>query len=123
MTYSKTRLRDYLLHIRESIARIEQYTSDHDETRFFSDQLLQDAVIRNLEIIGEASRNITRNFPEIATANSNIPFAFAYDMRNALAHGYFKVDMEIVWNTIQRDLPNLDQKVADLIADTDFSDN
>jgi uncharacterized protein with HEPN domain len=117
MTDDRSRLFDYLLHIREAIARIEDYTSDVDETEFLANQLVQDAVIRNLEIIGEASRNITRRFPEVANENPDIPFAFAYDMRNALAHGYFKVDVGIVWNTIQKDLSELDHKVEKLLSE------
>jgi hypothetical protein len=56
--------------------------------------LIQDAVIRNFEIIGEASRNIERNCPEFAAAHRDLPLLNAYEMRNALAHGYFRVDLE-----------------------------
>jgi uncharacterized protein with HEPN domain len=50
-------------------------------------------VIRNFEIIGEASRNIERNCPEFAAAHPELPLIVAYEMRNALAHGYFRVDL------------------------------
>ena len=73
--------------------------------------MVQDAVIRNLEIIGEASNNIEKFYPEFAAANSELPLAFAYQMRNAVAHGYFKVDLEVVWKTIHADLPALYQLV------------
>jgi uncharacterized protein with HEPN domain len=69
--------------------------------------MAQDAVIRNLEIIGEASHNIERDYPEFAAAHPELPLAFAYQMRNAVAHGYFKVDLEIVWKTVQNDLTGL----------------
>lgn len=69
--------------------------------------MAQDAVIRNLEIIGEANHNIERDYPEFAAAHPELPLAFAYQMRNAVAHGYFKVDLEIVWKTIQNDLTGL----------------
>ncbi len=78
-----------------------------NEAAFLSDPLVQDAVIRNLEIIGEASNNIEKRFPKFASAHPELPLSFAYQMRNAIAHGYFKVDFEVVWKTIQRDLPNL----------------
>ena len=68
---------------------------------------MQDAVIRNFEVIGEASRNIERHYPEFATSHTELPLASAYEMRNALAHGYFKVDLNIVWKTIENDLPGL----------------
>ncbi len=71
-----------------------------DELAFLNNQLVQDAVIRNFEIIGEASNNIGKHYPNFAVANPELPLSFAYQMRNALAHGYFKVDFEIVWKTI-----------------------
>jgi uncharacterized protein with HEPN domain len=55
--------------------------------------MIQDAVIRNFEIIGEASKNIERLAPEFVAAHPELPLAFAYDMRNLLAHGYYKVDV------------------------------
>ena len=78
-----------------------------DEQAFMNTQLVQDAVIRNFEVIGEASHNIEKLYPEFAAAHPELPLAFAYQMRNALAHGYFKIDLAIVWKTIQTDLPQL----------------
>lgn len=66
---------------------------------------IQDAVIRNLEVVGEASHNIEKSFPEFAAGRPELPFVFAYEMRNALAHGYFKIDAKIVWRTIRKELP------------------
>lgn len=114
MTRDQQRLADYLAHITEAIERIDRYTGDMDEVAFLSDQLVQDAVIRNLEIIGEASNNIEKHYPEFAAAHPELPLSFAYQMRNAIAHGYFKVDYEIVWRTIHRDLPGLYQRVHEL---------
>jgi len=74
--------------------------------------MIQDAVIRNFEIIGEASKNIERLAPEFVAAHPELPLAFAYDMRNLLAHGYYKVDVTVVWKTIERDLPYLQQQVT-----------
>lgn len=71
-------------------------------------------MIRNFEIIGEASRNIERHYPVFAAEHPEVPLAFAYEMRNALAHGYFKVDLELVWKTIKRDLPMLAEQVRKL---------
>lgn len=104
MTRDQQRLADYLAHIIEAIERIDRYTNDMDETTFLNNQLVQDAVIRNFEIIGEASNNIEKQYPEFAAAHPELPLSFAYQMRNAVAHGYFKVDFEIVWSTIHRDL-------------------
>lgn len=122
MTRDQQRLADYLAHIAEAIARIDRYTEDMDEAAFLNNQLVQDAVIRNFEIIGEASNNIEKHYPEFAQAHPELPLSFAYQMRNAVAHGYFKVDFEIVWRTIHRDLPQLHRRVRELI-DQPSNDN
>jgi len=61
--------------------------------------------------VGEASNNIEKHHPEFAAAHPELPLAFAYQMRNAVAHGYFVVDLEVVWKTIHGDLPGLHQQV------------
>jgi len=111
MTRDPQRLSDYLNHILEAIERIEEYVSELDEMAFLGNKLVQDAVIRNFEVIGEASNNIEKRFPEFVAAHPELPLASAYQMRNAVAHGYFQVDFEILWKTIQRDLPSLHTKV------------
>lgn len=115
MTRDSQRLADYLGHIVDAIARIGRYTDGLDEATFLHDELIQDAVIRNLEIIGEASHNIETRYPDFALAHPELPLAVAYQMRNAIAHGYFKVDLHIVWNTIRRDLPTLEKTVGELL--------
>lgn len=118
MSRDPLRLPDYLGHIREAIERIYRYCEGIDEAGFLNDSMVQDAVIRNLEIIGEASQNIVRTAPDFASANPQLPLAFAYDMRNLLAHGYYKVDMAIVWKTIERDLPELHERVSAALRQT-----
>ena len=71
-------------------------------------------MIRNLEVVGEASRNIERVDPDFVAAHPELPLAVATDMRNALAHGYFKIDLAIVWKTIQTDLPQLHALIVDV---------
>jgi uncharacterized protein with HEPN domain len=116
MSRGPPRLLDYLNHILQAIERIQRYTDDLTDGAFLQNDLIQDAVIRNFEVIGEASRNIERHYPDFAAAHPEVPLGFAYEMRNALAHGYFKVDLEIVWKTIQHDLPGLQQQVEALVA-------
>jgi uncharacterized protein with HEPN domain len=110
------RTADYLQHIGEAIDLIVSYTAGMDLSAFSADRKTQDAVIRNLEIVGEACNNIARHDPEFETRHPEVPWRFAYEMRNALAHGYFAVDVGIVWQTIQRDLPVLKKQVQDLLA-------
>lgn len=116
MSRDQQRLADYLAHVLEAIERIERYTEDMAEMAFLENQMVQDAVIRNFEIIGEASNNIEKHYPEFAAENPELPLTFAYQMRNAVAHGYFKVDFEIVWKTIHRDLPGLHAQVTEVQA-------
>ncbi|SFM04335.1 HepT-like ribonuclease domain-containing protein [Rugamonas rubra] len=117
MSRDQQRLVDYLAHILQAIERVGRYTELMDELTFLNNELVQDAVIRNFEIIGEASNNVERHFPDFAASHPELPLAFAYQMRNAVAHGYFKVDFEIVWKTIQNDLPGLRRLVSTLAND------
>ena len=79
-----------------------------------STPLVQDDVIRNFEVIGEASNNIEKYYSEFAAAHPDLPLVYADQMRNALAHGYFNIDLQIVWKTIQADLPQLHTLVSDI---------
>lgn len=115
MSVHPQRLPDYLNHILEAIVRIERYTAGMDQAAFFGNDMAQDAVIRNFEVIGEASRNIERNHPDFAAAHAELPLAIAYEMRNALAHGYFKVDLTLVWRTLEVDLAPLKRSVEALV--------
>jgi uncharacterized protein with HEPN domain len=110
------RVREYLEHSVQAAVNITDYTAGMNQASYLQDRKTQDAVIRNLEVIGEACNNIRRHHPEFASTHSNILWGAAYEMRNALAHGYFKVDHEIVWRTIQRDLPALDAAVRAALA-------
>jgi uncharacterized protein with HEPN domain len=114
MSRNSQRVADYLDHIAKAIERIQRYIDDMDEVAFLKSDLTQDAVIRNFEVIGEASHNITLYHPDFAAAHPELPLGIAYEMRNALAHGYFKIDMEIVWKTIQSELPDLHEVVSGL---------
>jgi uncharacterized protein with HEPN domain len=122
MSSAKDRLADYLTHILEAIERIGHYTENMTEATFLESPMVQDAVIRNIEIIGEASHNITKSFPDFTAAHPEFPFVPAYEMRNAVAHGYFKVDLELVWNTILTDLPSLREQVSGLVEHIRRSD-
>jgi uncharacterized protein with HEPN domain len=115
MSRRDQRVFGYLGHILQAIDRIRRYIDDMDEAAFSRDEMAQDAVIRNFEIIGEACRNIARAAPDFAAVHPELPLAIAYEMRNALAHGYFKVDLAIVWKSIEADLPDLEQKVRAIV--------
>ena len=111
MKRDKQQLIDYLEHILQAIERIDRYVDELDEVAFLSNELVQDAVVRNFEIMGEASNNILKYFPLFAEQNPELPLAVVYQMRNALAHGYFKVDYEIVWATIESNLTEIHAQI------------
>ncbi len=93
--------------ILESCNKILTYTNGMSFEDFANDSKTVDAVIRNFEIIGEASNNIEKHFHEFVAMHPELPLVSAYQMRNAIAHGYFKVDFEIIWKTIHSELPGL----------------
>lgn len=101
----------YLKHIRDAIARIESYTTGGRKT-FYRDTMVQDAVIRNLEVIGEAVKNLSldlrRRYPAI-------PWRSITALRNVLIHEYFGVDLEIVWRVVSKRLPALKRSVLTLL--------
>lgn len=114
MNAEPDRLPDYLGHILDAVDRIRRYTQGMTEAGFLANEMVQDAVLRNLEIIGEASRNIQRRYPNFANKHPELPLSSAYEMRNALAHGYFQVDLSIVWKTLEKDLPALQQQIENI---------
>jgi len=107
---------DYLGHIAQAVERIQRFTAGLDEAAFLGNELVQDAVLRNIEIIGEASNQIQRTAPELASAYPEIPWRVLYAMRNRISHAYEQVDLELVWKTVQNDLPHLQAQVRPLLA-------
>ena len=95
-----------LQHILDAIERIESYTKSGAET-FFTNSMVQDAVVRNIQIIGEASRALSAGFKE---AHPDIPWREIAASRNMLVHEYFRVDLEIIWTDVRESLTRV--KVA-----------
>ncbi len=101
-----------LRHILDAIAKIERYLENFDEANFRSDERTQDAIIRQLEIIGEASTNLTT---ELRDKNPQIPWEKLTAVRNRIAHGYFTINLEIVWDITQNDLSRLQTEVEQML--------
>ena len=101
----------YLTHIAECIGRIEEYTAGGRE-RFMTSHLIQDGVIRNFEIIGEAVKQIS---DETLSGTPDIPWHRIAAFRNVLIHGYMGINLSRVWNVIENDLSNLREAVSYLI--------
>jgi uncharacterized protein with HEPN domain len=110
------RVEDYLGHIAEAIERATGYVRPlPDIDAFRQNPLVQDGVVRNIEIIGEAANHINRMAPEFIAQHPELPWADMRDMRNAVIHAYFNVDLTIVWRTVQEDLPKLKQQIDRLL--------
>jgi len=106
--------REYKLFIEdilESIDLIEQYTEEMDFDSFKTDRKTVDAVVRNLEIIGEASKNIPEN---IRVTNSDIDWKGIIGLRNRIIHEYFGVDLSIIWNIIRFELPVFKKRLQEI---------
>lgn len=103
--------RVYLINILECIGRIESYTKSGKE-EFFNSNLIQDAVIRNLEIIGEATKNITST---LRNNHTDIPWKQMAGLRDILIHDYMGVDLKTVWNVVENELPNVKDRISTLI--------
>ncbi len=121
MTSHPLRARDYLGHTLDAVGQIETYTRGKNASDFLSDRLLQDAVVRNVEILGEASRNLLSAVSDATATYPGIPFAAIYAMRNQLSHGYFVIDLDVVWKVIERDIPALRKELEIAIAALDKS--
>jgi uncharacterized protein with HEPN domain len=106
------RIGDILEHMAVALEKIGRYTDGLSPAGFYEDEKTQDAVIRNIEILGEAANNIQKTVPAFAQQYPSIPWAVLYAMRNRVAHGYWQVDVEIVWQTIMRDFPILRHDLA-----------
>ena len=120
MKPNELQLIDYLGHINEAAGNVAEYLEGLDYAAFLVHKMAQDAVIRNFEIIGEAAKKILDRFPDFAAEHDVIPWHALYGMRNALSHGYFKVDLERVWQTAERDLPILAGQVKELLEDLKY---
>ncbi|RBP08620.1 uncharacterized protein with HEPN domain [Roseiarcus fermentans] len=110
------RVEEYLNHIAQAIQRATDYIDRlGGVSAFRQSQRDQDAVIRNMEIIGEAARQIQQHAPQFVAAHPELPWIEMRGMRNKMIHEYFDVDVDVVWRTVKSDLPALKQRIDDLL--------
>lgn len=102
----------YLHHILDAIHRIQGYLAGVSYEEFLQHYLLQDGTVRQLEIIGEAARNVSST---LRSAHPEVPWTEMVGIRNKLIHAYFEVRLPIVWDTTQYDLPPLEQQVQSIL--------
>lgn len=98
----------YRRHILDAIAKIERYVTGIDQAHFVTNDLIQDGVVRELEIIGEAVKRLSGTYK---ASMPNLPWKAMAGTRDILIHEYISVDVEIVWKTITDDLPTLKAKL------------
>ncbi|MFC1496580.1 DUF86 domain-containing protein [Candidatus Margulisiibacteriota bacterium] len=102
----------YLRHILDAIAKIEEYTNKIVYDEFLINTLIQDGVMRKIEIIGEATKNLSSSIRE---KNIHIPWKDIAGMRDKLIHGYFGVDVDAVWDTVKKDIPILKANINKIL--------
>lgn len=105
-------LDDYLGHIEEAATLANDYVRDMNKATFLSDKKTQQAVIYNILIIGEAATQLINEYPEFVAAHPDIPWREMRGIRNRMAHGYFELNLDIIWETVTTYLDKLSQQIA-----------
>lgn len=104
----------YLKDILEAIRRIEKYTKGLSFDEFAGDELTQDGVVRNLEVIGEAVKNIPE---DVKNKKNEVEWRKIAGLRDILIHAYFGVDVDIVWEVVKDKVPELKEKVLEILSE------
>jgi len=105
---------DYLAHIQEAAELACGYVVGLDEAGFEADRRTQQAVIMNLIIIGEAATKLLQEHPDFCAQHATIPWQAMKGMRNRMAHGYFDINLAVVWSTVRDALPVLSRQVTNI---------
>jgi len=113
-TSPKREYKDYVSDIADSINKIEKFVGNFTFEEFQKDEKTIYAVVRAIEIIGEAIKNIPAS---VKNKYKEIPWRDSADMRNKLIHEYFGVNLEVVWKTIKEDIPELKEKISELLKE------
>ena len=104
----------YLGDILDSIQRIESYTTGVSKESFLENFMMQDALMRQIEIIGEASNSISNDFQE---KHASLPWSQMRAIRNKIVHDYRGINLHVIWDTIQNDLPALKKQVRNILGE------
>lgn len=100
-----------LEHMREAVAQTLAYVEGWEKEDFLEDKRTQHAVILNLIILGEAATKLMDNYPEATSARPEIEWRSMRGMRNRIAHGYYDIDLDVVWETVNAALPELGERL------------
>ncbi len=107
----------YIGHIRDAILKIKRYVLNHTYEEYAENEGDRDAVMRNLEVIGEAAGNIDELFK---SKHAEIDWRKVKDLRNVLIHDYADVDIKLVWRIITKNIPELDKQISTLLEKNDL---
>lgn len=102
---------DYLDHMLEAIGLIRSYVEGFSKEDFLADRRTQQAVILNIVVIGEAATKLADEYPEFVARYPEVQWKSMRGMRNRMAHGYFDINLDIVWDTIRQSIPVLAQQI------------
>ena len=109
---SEHRLADYLGHMQQAAKDACSFVEGFDKIDFLADKRTQQAVILSLIVIGEAATKVMEKHAEYTQAHGDIPWRSMRGMRNRIAHGYFDINLEVVWTTVQTALPTLVEQLS-----------
>jgi uncharacterized protein with HEPN domain len=104
---NENRLPDYLDHIQEAVSNACDFTEGMAKSDFLADKRTQQAICMNILIIGEAVTKIIAQYPEFIDQHKSVPWQSMRGMRNRIAHGYFDINLDVVWETVRVALPIL----------------
>jgi uncharacterized protein with HEPN domain len=120
---NENRLSDYLDHILEATQQACKYTEGLSKEDFMADKRTQQAVILNLVIIGEAATKLLKDYNNFLDLHPDVPWRSMKGMRNRIAHGYFDIDLDVVWETVQTALPQLLERLPAIREDANDKGN
>jgi uncharacterized protein with HEPN domain len=115
---TENRLADYLDHMRRAAQDACDFAEGIAKDAFLADRRTQQAVIMSLVILGEAATKIMDDHPAFIEAHPEIPWRNIRGMRNRIAHGYFDINLDLVWETVQTSLPTLLEQLSVARPDT-----
>ncbi|MDX2221088.1 MAG: DUF86 domain-containing protein [Burkholderiales bacterium] len=116
---NENRLPDYLNHIRQAATDACSFVKGIDKADFLEDKRTQQAVVMSLVIIGEAATKVMDGYAPFAMANPHVPWRSMRGMRNRITHGYFDINLDVVWDTVRTALPELLKQLTAVRQDSD----
>lgn len=114
---SDNRLPDYLEHIQQAAADACSFIDGLSKEDFLADKRTQSAVVMSLVVIGEAATKVMDRYPDFAGRHPGVPWRSMRGMRNRIAHGYFEINLDVVWDTVRTALPDLLERLRTIRED------